>query len=186
MENTGDVWHRETSERVGKAVAKFRKDAGMTAQQLAERCKELGVPIHRTTITKIEGGRSRFDLGELLILAAALDVPPLVLLYPGLPDGEVEIIPDRKGTSWTAYRWATGMAPSFLNLGTPSKGEQLVDAVLKRHGKMVELARVHVEKSVVSDETTKKSLESRRVQLAAEIGRQNALINDVGGVLNGA
>jgi len=158
----------------------------MTAQQLAERCKDLGAPIHRTTITKIENGRTRFDVGELFILAAALDVPPLVLLYPDLPAGEVEIIPDRPGTSWDAYLWATGMAPSFLNPGTPSKGAQLVNAVRDRHQLMAELARLQVEKALAGDDTLRKSLESRQTEVSGQIGRLNALINDVGGVLNNA
>jgi transcriptional regulator with XRE-family HTH domain len=167
-------------------VAKYRHDLGMTAQQLAERCKDLGAPIHRTTITKIENGRTRFDVGELFILAAALDVPPLVLLYPDLPAGEVEIIPDRPGTSWDAYLWATGMAPSFLNPDTPSKGAQLVNAVRDRHQLMAELARLQVEKALAGDDTLRKSLESRQTEVSGQIGRLNALINDVGGVLNNA
>ena len=183
VENTGDAWHRQTSKRVGEAVAKFRKDAGMTAQQLAERCKELGVPIHRTTITKIEGGRSRFDLGELLILAVALDVPPIVLLYPGLPDGEVEIIPGRVGTSWTAFQWAAGMAPSFLNPGTPSKGDQLLNAVRQRYVLMTQLAHLHVQKSLATDDISKEALELRYAEVSGQINQLNALIRDVGGVL---
>jgi transcriptional regulator with XRE-family HTH domain len=56
--------------------------------------------ISRTQIANYESGRKKnLDIAELLILAAALDVPPLVLLYPDLPAGKVEIIPDRPGTS---------------------------------------------------------------------------------------
>jgi transcriptional regulator with XRE-family HTH domain len=186
VENIGDAWHKATAARIGRAVAKGRKDRGMTAQQLAERCKDLGAPIHRTTITKIENGRTRFDVGELLILAAALDVPPLVLLYPDLPAGEVDIIPGRPGTSWDAYRWATGMAPSFLNPGTPSKGAQLVDAVRDRHEYMAQLASLRVERSKARDDMLKKSLESRQTEVSDRIGRLNALIGEVGGVLKDA
>ena len=77
MANIGDAWHAATSKRVGTAVAGHRKRLGMTAQQLAQRCAELGAPIHRTTITKIENGRPRFDLGELIVLAAALSTTPV-------------------------------------------------------------------------------------------------------------
>jgi len=85
----------------------------MTAQQLAERCKDFGVPIHRTTITKIENGRPRFDLGELLVLAGALNVAPVALLYPDLPDGEVERLPGSKVDSASAVRWFTGERRDF-------------------------------------------------------------------------
>jgi len=108
VENQGESWHRDTAKRIGEAIAARRKTLGITAQQLAERCKHLGVPIHRTTITKIENGRPRFDVGELLVLAVALDVPPVLLLFPGLPDGEVERLPGDRGTSEAALWWFTG------------------------------------------------------------------------------
>ena len=41
-----------------------------------------------------------------------------------------------------------------------------------------------VEKSKARDDMQKKSLESQQAQVSGEIGRLNALINDVGGVLN--
>lgn len=108
VENSGDAWHRATAARIGKAVGDRRRASGMTAQQLAERCAQLGVPIHRTTITKIENGRPRFDLGELMVLAAALDVAPVSLIYPDLPDGEVEALPGEKVSSIVALLRFTG------------------------------------------------------------------------------
>lgn len=108
VENSGDAWHRATAKRVGEAVANRRKELGMTAQQLAERCKSLGVSIHRTTITKIENGRPRFDLGELIVLAAALEVPAVALIYPDLPDGEVEVLPEQWISSIGALLRFTG------------------------------------------------------------------------------
>lgn len=84
----------------------------MTAQQLAQRCGELGVPIHRTTITKIENGRPRFDLGELVVLAEALNTAPLVLLYPGpygdSADHQVEVLPGQKIPPQVAAAWFSG------------------------------------------------------------------------------
>ncbi|WP_272865886.1 helix-turn-helix domain-containing protein [Mycobacteroides abscessus] len=103
----GDAWHRATSERVGKAVASRRKELRMTAQQLADKCAELKVPIHRTTITKIENGRARFDLGELLILAAALELPPMSLLLPNILE-TVEVLPGKEVGGATALGWFIG------------------------------------------------------------------------------
>jgi hypothetical protein len=76
------------------------------------------------------------------------------------------------------------MAPSFLNPGTPSKGAQLVNAVRDRHEFMAELAGLHIQESMATDDMSKESLESRKTELSRQIGRLNALINDVGGVLN--
>lgn len=112
MENIADAWHRTTARRIGEAVASRRKERGLTAQQLAERCRELGAPIHRTTITKIENGRPRFDLGEFLILAAALDIPPALLLFPGYPDElPHEALPGADVDSRDAVDWLSGASP---------------------------------------------------------------------------
>lgn len=110
MENVGEKWHREMAERVGEAVATWRRTRGLTAQELADRCKALDAPIHRTTITKIENGRPRFDLGELMILAAALNVPPIVLLYPGPDYGKaIDVLPSVQDREIDAVQWFSGV-----------------------------------------------------------------------------
>jgi transcriptional regulator with XRE-family HTH domain len=188
--NIGDAWHRATAERMGRAVAQRRGDAGMTAQQLAERCKDLGAPIHRTTITKIENGRTRFDVGELLILAAALDVPPLVLLYPDLPGGDVEIIPGEPGSSWDAYLWATGMgAPPFADSAKESKGFQLVDAALRRDKLTEERGRLNVDLALRAHEfgpTWQEGIRERLARIDRDIDGLNAVIRESEGVLKDA
>ncbi|WP_082960566.1 MULTISPECIES: helix-turn-helix domain-containing protein [unclassified Mycobacterium] len=113
MENVGEGWHAALSQRIGQAVASRRKALDMTAQQLAERCKDLGVPIHRTTITKIENGRSRFDLGELIVLAVALNTSPVGLVYPGPYEGLVDITPSVRVTEFQAAQWFSGLRPAL-------------------------------------------------------------------------
>ena len=115
---TGDEWQRDLAKRVGSAVADRRKELGLTAQQLAQRCGDLGLPIHRTTITKIENGRPRFDLGELVVLAEALQTAPLVLLYPGpygeSPELHVEVVPRQRVSPQTAASWFSGRLHGVL------------------------------------------------------------------------
>ena len=57
----------------------------MTAQQLAERTKELGYPVTRVAISKIESNSraGKVDVAELLVLGAALGVPPVTLIFGG-------------------------------------------------------------------------------------------------------
>jgi transcriptional regulator with XRE-family HTH domain len=183
MENIGDAWHRATAERIGKAVARYRKDAHLTAQQLAERCRELGAPIHRTTITKIEGGRSRFDLGEWLILAGALGVPPIALLYPDLPDGQVEMVPGKLVKSYVGYTWVTGLMAFARDEREVSKASQLVDAARERYDLMAQLAVLHWEIRETSDDVLRKSLESQVPRYRDRIERLNTMIRECGGVL---
>lgn len=188
MENTGDVWHRATAERLGTAIAKARKAAGLSAQGLAERCAELGAPIHRVTISKIENGRGRFDLGEWLILARALDVPPMALLFPALPDGQVEMLPGVVQTSWEAYRWATGMDdPS----ATPTAPARLVQACLKRDtvatpsrgGGRSFIGEATLEALVTSNSPLLEGLEQLAAQKRAELAEIDQAILEAGGTL---
>lgn len=105
MENTDDDWKSTTAARIGRAVKDRRDNLGLSAVRLAEQCAKLGHPIHRVTISKIEKGRGSFEIADLLILAAALEVPPILLLYPDLPDGEVEVRPGRRERSSKAMSW---------------------------------------------------------------------------------
>ncbi len=88
-------WQEATAARIGQAVQRARKARGMTVQQLADRTRELGYPMHRVALGKIESGNraGKLDTSELLILAKALDVQPLSLLYGGDPGGDIEVTP---------------------------------------------------------------------------------------------
>jgi transcriptional regulator with XRE-family HTH domain len=141
VENAGDGWHARTAKRIGEAVARRRKYLGMTAQQLSERCAELQVPIHRTTITKIENGRPRFDLGELIVLSAALDVAPVALIYPHLPDGEVDRLPGDSATSAGASWWFTGEHDESSE-PLPGDLNELLKLTRKRHKKVVQMEAI--------------------------------------------
>jgi transcriptional regulator with XRE-family HTH domain len=57
---------------------------GMSAQQLADRTAELGMPVSRPVIADLENGRRRYvTTTELIALAQALRATsPLDLLYP--------------------------------------------------------------------------------------------------------
>lgn len=81
----------------------------MTAQALADRCAALGYPLDRTVIAKLEKGlRQTVTVADLLVLAKALEVPPLALVFPVGYEGEVEVLPGRMEHPITALRWASG------------------------------------------------------------------------------
>lgn len=87
---------------------------GMSAQDLANKCAELGMPgLNRQTIANLENGRRAIcTVDELLVLAAALDVPPVLLLTPPDPAGDdrtvLELTPDLTMWAWAAALWITG------------------------------------------------------------------------------
>ncbi|WP_141214071.1 helix-turn-helix domain-containing protein [Mycobacterium marinum] len=88
-------WQEATAARIGKTVQARRIDLRMSVPQLAERTRELGYPIHRVAIGKIESGNrlGKLDTSELLILAKALDIPALWLFFPDLVDTPIEALP---------------------------------------------------------------------------------------------
>lgn len=69
------------------------------------------MPISRSTIADIENRRRRYvTTAELSVLAWALAVPPVRLLYPDLPDGSVEAVPGVTVSSMVAVTWFSGEA----------------------------------------------------------------------------
>lgn len=91
----------------------------LSAQGLADRCAELGHPLDRSVIAKLEKGiRQTVSVADLLVLAKALDLPPLALVFPVGYEEEAEVLPGRKEHPVTGLRWASG--EGFL----PAEGEE--------------------------------------------------------------
>lgn len=187
----GRIWAADLVKRVGAAVKAAR--GGKSAAWLSDRTAELGYRISPTVIAKLDSGHRGDVLGvaELLILAAALDVPPLVLLYPDLPSGQVEIIPGRVATSFDAYLWTAGEAPSITtdSVVAPTKGYRLIQAVLERNQLSVELAHLLVElgpKAHLHEQTDLDSMQRRRSAIRTKVAQLNAEIHESSGVLNDA
>lgn len=103
------TWQAQWAESVGKQMQAVRKARKMTVQGLSKRCSELGYPIPRSTLTNLESGRKEaIVVQELVVIAEALDVSPVELLYPGLPDGQVEYLPGRTARAMDALKNFTG------------------------------------------------------------------------------
>jgi transcriptional regulator with XRE-family HTH domain len=149
IDETAKAWKTELAGRLGATVQARRKALNMTALQLAARTKELGYPVARVAISKIETNTraGKFDLDELFVLAAALDIPPTLLLFPG--GGGSELLPglhvdDTDGRAWLA---GTRPLPGYdLNPGT-----RLLAAMRRRHHLRQQL---FVLRSRISDGTT--------------------------------
>lgn len=116
-------WGADWTERIGSQVLKWRKRRGLSAQRLADRCAELGMPVSRNTIANLEPGKPRepgkesgrvrrketVTVQEVAVLAAALDVPPVALLFP-LELDEVDVLPGEAVPVFGAVQWWAGEA----------------------------------------------------------------------------
>ncbi len=135
-------WAEDTTDRIAAAVKALR--GTRSAQWLADRTADLGHPISRTAISNLEVGRKRsVDVPELVVLARALGVPPLLLLYPELPAGEVEVLPGHRTSSWSAAQWFAGRGPYKA---TDKTGEVFLDyADRDNGGRLLQLSHRHDE-----------------------------------------
>jgi len=133
MEQT--TWPVRVSRAVGTEVRRHRTEQKLTVQALADACAQLGLPLGRVTITKLEGGsREGISVPELITLAAALGVAPADLLIPA-GDGTVpvELLP---GSFWPpdeAARWfGSGLDTATLGI-IRSKVAELSRLVARAH-----------------------------------------------------
>lgn len=100
-------WNESLSEQIGAAIDLWRGEH--SDQWITDRCRDLGNPISRTAVSEYRRGiRKTMPVADLLVLAAALEVPPVMLLFPGLPDGNVTALPGRQSTAIDAVRWFVG------------------------------------------------------------------------------
>jgi len=108
----GNDWSVRIAKGIGKRVAYYRNRADLTAVMLSARCGELGLDVRRDLITDLENGRrSHISVAELLVIAAALGVPPLQLLFGVGTEETAEILPGRHVPAFRAAQWFTGEGP---------------------------------------------------------------------------
>ena len=95
---------------VATLVREARDRRGWTAQQLADKCTEAGMPsLDRSTVANIETGRRRrIGVDELLTLAYVLDAAPVHLLLPRTDDDPVRLLPTVTVPAGQARRWVRG------------------------------------------------------------------------------
>jgi len=109
-------WSGSVVAVIAESVRHHRKLRGMSAQQLADACSELGYAgMTRSVIANLEtGARDSLSVPEWLILARALGVPPLLLLYPlGRTEERIEVLPGVELSPWEGLVYAeTGCHPA--------------------------------------------------------------------------
>lgn len=109
-EPEGRAWAEQWALTIRQNIAAIR--GKVSTRELAERCAALGYPIARSTIAGIENGdRKAVSLPELAVLARALGVPPVRLLFD-LRVGDVpgEVLPGVEALPVEGLEWFAGRA----------------------------------------------------------------------------
>jgi transcriptional regulator with XRE-family HTH domain len=131
---------------VAREVRRYREmqRPRMSAQQLADRTAELGMPIPRSVLANLESGRrDTVSVAEVLVLAAALNVAPIDLICPVGFDKQTEMLPGRMMDPLSAMRWFTGEWKLDLSddgawvMRTPGSGERSSAYLLKYHDELI-------------------------------------------------
>lgn len=108
-------WVDRVQANVAGEVRRRRKEMGWSAQDLADRCEELGHPIPRNVIANMESGRrAGLPLVDVIVLAAALETYPACLIFPvGYVDRTQELPFQGLVPTWDALRRFTGEEEVF-------------------------------------------------------------------------
>jgi transcriptional regulator with XRE-family HTH domain len=109
------------SDYAASRIREVRRLRGMSVPGLAEQCASLGVPgITKAVIENIENGRRdeagkrrrNVTVDELMVIALALNCPPLYLLIP--PDDQEDLYPITPAEALPRFEvaaWFTGTGP---------------------------------------------------------------------------
>ncbi|MFH8557261.1 helix-turn-helix domain-containing protein [Streptomyces celluloflavus] len=106
-------WEDHVMATVAGEVRRRRKELRWSAQDLADRCEEIGYPIPRNVIANMESGRrANLPLVEIMVLAKALHMSPISLIYPVGYVTEVRQLPyEEQQSTWATLQWFVGNAP---------------------------------------------------------------------------
>jgi len=129
----GQHWAEALHGRIAHAIRTARQGR-MSAQQLADETERLGYGISRSQIANYESGRKQsLDVAELLVIAAALKVPPVTLLFGGPPDADVEILPGWIKPTYFGIAWFSGdrdLAWFGTEVANPDEARDQVNKVI--------------------------------------------------------
>ena len=173
---------------VGQVAAAMRRARGRrSARELSEDTDNFGYHRSKQVIGKLDSAGRDLRLAEFLVFAAALDMPPALLLFGGYPDGVVEYLPGRECTSKQAVDWVsgTGHLPTG-SCGESTRGNVGTDlvAAVARHSEMtakyVDLAALVRAGDVAEDFAAE-----RKEHLITELTVLEAQIKDLKSILEG-
>jgi transcriptional regulator with XRE-family HTH domain len=111
---------KRPSQIAAQRIKELRNRHNWSQQQLADRITELGSPIDRAAIAKLEAGpkQRRLQLDEMFVFAFALDVAPISLVLP-TEDEDIHVAGRTEAATATVRSWFVGEQP----LGGPDGGQ---------------------------------------------------------------
>lgn len=180
-------WPQKLANNIGRRVQNARGERSLL--WLEQRTEQLGHKVGRGAISRLENGRREsITVNEWLVLAAALEVPPVLLLFPDFPYGETDYLPDKQGSAYHASEWLSGRM-KFINDGLTRPGVEIVLLVDELEGieEMViqrvmrwarDTKKVKAEDEIMSDFIGQ--MQQRKKEILSEIERLGGVVHDEG------
>lgn len=164
-------WMAQVGRTITTEVRRLRVEQGLSAQQLSDRCKQLGMEIPRTVLSNFENGRrTNITVAETLVLGAALGVPPAALIFPAGTLEEVEILPGERMDPMLAIEWLSGEAP-LLTFGPRSRARGIATRVY--WARKIREARIQIQQKLANAGTlqglARKATSDRARQAYADV-----------------
>lgn len=139
---------QRVSELVGERIAWARHRQNWTQQRLAdeianhELAEDGKGSLNRAAVAKVESGVRKLSLDELFLVAAALNVSPLLLLVPVGTHDLMEVTPRSRVHPHIVLDWAMGEAPlaatNRLGIGTDTWRANAAPLTLWKHLRLVQ------------------------------------------------
>ncbi|MCX5342663.1 helix-turn-helix domain-containing protein [Streptomyces atratus] len=185
-------WEDHVMATVAGEVRRRRKELRWSAQDLADQCEEIGYPIPRNVIANMESGRrATLPLVEIMVLAKALRVTPVSLIYPIGHVSEVRPLPyEDPQPAWDALQWFTGQSPDFgsedsmLDLFL-AHDDELRAALAALESEEYERWKVRTASNRIQREAAERALTryaDQVVNAKNELRRHRAAIREIGGI----
>jgi transcriptional regulator with XRE-family HTH domain len=174
----GTPWPESVTKIVIAQVERYRKEQGLRGEDLAERCMELGFKIDKSMLSKLAtGSRKTLGVAELLVLAAALGVPPIALLLPMNQSESVALLPDGVMKIDVALAWLDGLRDGPP--GTQKGGKPMIETreavqLLRIHWRLASILR-DAKISLAHDRLFEASGESKAASALRESGKESVL-----------
>jgi transcriptional regulator with XRE-family HTH domain len=133
-------WGAELTRRIAEEIKRLR--GSNSGQWLSDRTAQLGHRVSRSTISEIETGkRQTIAIDLLIVLAAALEIAPIALIYPGpyTVDNRVEMLPGVDTRMIEAAQWFAGRRSSALPKMEPFRSALKVLDLLDQRNELLAL-----------------------------------------------
>lgn len=145
QESDAPDWSTRLALAIAGEVRRHRQAQGLSAQQLADRCAAIGMPIQRSVLANLESGRrTTVTVAEVLVLAQALGVPPGALMFPVGRERYSEVLPGVMQDPLDAVDWLAGRTAKGDDMSAAEGYSTL--AYLRRHQSLVGRLRALIQR----------------------------------------